>query len=369
MMKGFKKKLLSLVLVAIMVVTMIPMSVFVANGLDYSQSEFTIANLTDWNEIAASSENFSGKTVKLTANIDAGGTQVATLFDTFAGTFDGQGYTISNFKATNALFAEKTTAGAVIQNVGAQGRVDGSVDTGVALLVGSHDGTGSLTVSNVSVAGVVASTGKHAGGVVGLLTLKDGQSATIEKISANVTVSNTKVAPTNEMSGTGGVIGMFEPIGKPELTLRAINLSGSATSKASVGGVVGAIFTAKTVGSLNPYDNDSSWNNGRDNSYVQEITSAELYAGGTVTVANCQSTMTLSTSIATELVGAGGIIGALMAYSVVFAFNPVPWLCGAVLLDGMVMTSRMILRQHTLWQVWTGMLVGIVCGYLGIMTV
>lgn len=67
--------------------------------------------------------------------------------------------------------------------------------------------------------------------------------------------------------------------------------------------------------------------------------------------------------------GAGGIIGALVAYSVVFAFNPVPWLCVAVLLDGMVMTSRMILRQHTLWQVWTGTLVGIVCGYLGIMTV
>ncbi len=79
--------------------------------------------------------------------------------------------------------------------------------------------------------------------------------------------------------------------------------------------------------------------------------------------------LNLRWKVSMHAAGAGGIIGALMAYSVVFSFNPVPWLCGAVLLDGMVMTSRMILRQHTLWQVWMGTLVGIVCGYLGIMTV
>ena len=79
--------------------------------------------------------------------------------------------------------------------------------------------------------------------------------------------------------------------------------------------------------------------------------------------------LNLRWKVSMHAAGAGGIIGALVAYSVIFAFNPVLWLCGAVLLDGMVMTSRMILRQHTLWQVWTGTLVGIVCGYLGIMAV
>lgn len=79
--------------------------------------------------------------------------------------------------------------------------------------------------------------------------------------------------------------------------------------------------------------------------------------------------LNLRWKVSMHAAGAGGIIGALVAYSVVFAFNPVPWLCGVVLLDGMVMTSRMILRQHTLWQVWMGTLVGIVCGYLGIMAV
>ncbi len=79
--------------------------------------------------------------------------------------------------------------------------------------------------------------------------------------------------------------------------------------------------------------------------------------------------LNLRWKISMHSAGAGGIIGVLMAYSVVFSFNPVLWLCGAVLLNGMVMTSRMILRQHTLWQVWIGTFVGVVCGYLGIMAV
>jgi len=67
--------------------------------------------------------------------------------------------------------------------------------------------------------------------------------------------------------------------------------------------------------------------------------------------------------------GSGGIIGALLAYSVIFTFNPVWWLCGAILLSGLVMTSRLILRQHTLWQVLGGTLVGAICGFIGIIMI
>lgn len=76
--------------------------------------------------------------------------------------------------------------------------------------------------------------------------------------------------------------------------------------------------------------------------------------------------LNLRWKVSMHAAGAGGIIGALVAYSNIFSFNPVWWLCGAILLNGMVMTSRMILRQHTLWQVWTGTFVGVVFGYLGI---
>lgn len=64
--------------------------------------------------------------------------------------------------------------------------------------------------------------------------------------------------------------------------------------------------------------------------------------------------------------GAGAIVGALVAYSIVLAFNPLWWLAAAILLDGAVMSSRMVLRQHTLGQVLGGSLVGIICGFVGI---
>lgn len=63
--------------------------------------------------------------------------------------------------------------------------------------------------------------------------------------------------------------------------------------------------------------------------------------------------------------GSGGVIGAIVAYSAIFGFNPIWWLCLTVLVSGCVMTSRMVLRQHTLAQVLGGTLIGIVCGIVG----
>ncbi|MCD7722293.1 MAG: phosphatase PAP2 family protein [Prevotellaceae bacterium] len=65
----------------------------------------------------------------------------------------------------------------------------------------------------------------------------------------------------------------------------------------------------------------------------------------------------------------GTVIGGLVVYSSVFAFNPVWWLSGAILLSGLVNSSRMLLRQHSLWQVLGGTLVGIGCGLLGTLIV
>ena len=63
--------------------------------------------------------------------------------------------------------------------------------------------------------------------------------------------------------------------------------------------------------------------------------------------------------------GSGGVIGGIIAYASIFGFNPVWWLSLAILVSGCVMTSRMILRQHTLGQVLGGTLIGIACGIVG----
>ena len=70
--------------------------------------------------------------------------------------------------------------------------------------------------------------------------------------------------------------------------------------------------------------------------------------------------------ISTHMAGIGGVAGALFVFSEVFRFNPLWWTCLVLVIAGMLGTSRMILRQHTLPQVVGGFLVGVVCAVVGI---
>ena len=63
---------------------------------------------------------------------------------------------------------------------------------------------------------------------------------------------------------------------------------------------------------------------------------------------------------------AGAAVGALVAYSLLLNYNPVWWLCLLLLVAGCVMSSRMVLRQHSLAQVLAGFAYGILCGFIGI---
>lgn len=71
--------------------------------------------------------------------------------------------------------------------------------------------------------------------------------------------------------------------------------------------------------------------------------------------------------ISTHTAAIGGVGGALTAFSLIFSFNPVWWLCIVFMLAGMVGTSRMILRQHTLHEVLLGFLFGVVCSFVSVL--
>lgn len=73
--------------------------------------------------------------------------------------------------------------------------------------------------------------------------------------------------------------------------------------------------------------------------------------------------------ISTHAAASGGVIGALIAFSYIFSFDPTWWLCLAVLLCGMVCTARLILRQHTYAEVGWGVLVGVLSGSVSILLV
>lgn len=68
--------------------------------------------------------------------------------------------------------------------------------------------------------------------------------------------------------------------------------------------------------------------------------------------------------VSTHSAAIGAVGGALFAFAEYLAFNPVWWLCLVFLVGGIVGTSRMILRQHSLGQIvggfWTGFFVAAV---------
>ena len=71
--------------------------------------------------------------------------------------------------------------------------------------------------------------------------------------------------------------------------------------------------------------------------------------------------------ISTHTSAIGGVAGALFVFGELFGFNPVWWLCLVMILAGVMGTSRMILRQHSLAQVVAGFWVGVICSVLGLL--
>lgn len=69
--------------------------------------------------------------------------------------------------------------------------------------------------------------------------------------------------------------------------------------------------------------------------------------------------------ISTHTAAIGGVAGALLVFADVFGFNPTWWLCIVIITAGVLASSRMILRQHSLGQVVGGFFVGLVCAIIG----
>lgn len=62
----------------------------------------------------------------------------------------------------------------------------------------------------------------------------------------------------------------------------------------------------------------------------------------------------------------GAINGALIVLSIYNSFNPMWWLCLSLLISGCVCTSRVILRRHSLSEVYFGFAVGFVASILAL---
>ncbi len=71
--------------------------------------------------------------------------------------------------------------------------------------------------------------------------------------------------------------------------------------------------------------------------------------------------------ISTHTAAVGGVGGALFAFSYYLGFNPTWWLCMVFLVAGILGSSRMILRQHSLGQVVGGFWIGFASAAIAIL--
>jgi len=95
--------------------------------------------------------------------------------------------------------------------------------------------------------------------------------------------------------------------------------------------------------------------------YFSGIITAALMCMGICSLLN------LRWRISIHLAGCGMFVGGLLAYSLLFLFNPVWWLCGFILVSGLQGTARISYHQHTLLEVIVGFVVGMFCGIIGIL--
>ena len=175
----------------------------------------TPEQLAAFAESVNSGTSYSGYTVELTANIDLAGKAWTPIGDCngttyFQGTFDGNGYTISNLVVNNAdtdgnasagFFGWIDAAGATIQNVTFNNaKVSGHHWVGVAVGYASGVVSG-VTVTNSTVIGTHANDnadGDKVGGVVGYT---NDQAKLL-----NNTVRNCTITGNRDVGGiTGGI--------------------------------------------------------------------------------------------------------------------------------------------------------------------
>ena len=196
----------------------------------------------DNNSIAA--VNFSGKTIKLAADIDLNNqvwTPIGTQGNPFKGVFDGGQHSVANLKLENTDDSGSAMIGlfgninsGTVSNLTVSGEVS---EGGIACDGGITGNAASATIVNcISSVKIIDTMGSYIGGIAG-------------NISGNTTIKNCFY--TGEMSGVeltcaGGIVGQIEGSGKVQNSYAVGTLAVPADgSDTFAGGIVGYGGTAQ----------------------------------------------------------------------------------------------------------------------------
>lgn len=232
-----KKRILSLLLVLMMVMTLMPAAAL-ADGVtadttwyDAEKSEFVLmdaADLLGFAQLVNENNWFAGKTVKLGADIDLAGVEWTPIGEVdrapsyvFKGIFDGQGYKIENLTYSDENTYDESGVSMHVSSSGLFGAVSGAVIKNVTLtnvtLSGTHytgaivafcqDDTTPASIENCKVIGGTITVsaengsgewdnGDKVGGIVGYTS----SSSAIK----NCTVENVTIKGYRDIGGIAG---------------------------------------------------------------------------------------------------------------------------------------------------------------------
>jgi len=192
----------------------------------------TAEELAGLAQLVNNNNNFSGKTINLTADIDLGGknwTPIGNNGTRFRGTFDGQSNVISGLSVSGGddtgLFG--MVQGGEIRNVGVIGDVSGG--TYVGGLVGYA--ISGATISNSYSIGDVSGTGDEVGGLVGC--------------ASGTTISNSY--SIGNVSGTGDDVGGLVGLAYGTTTISNSYSIGDVSGSRWVGGLMGWLMMGATI--------------------------------------------------------------------------------------------------------------------------
>ena len=224
--------------------TDVDISWYVGHESDTEFSISTAAQLAGLAKLVNDGNNFSGKTIKLTADIDLNSkewTPIGTQGNPFKGEFDGSQHSVVGLKLVNSIGENGmiglfgSISGGTVSNLTVSGEV--SDDKGYAYDGGIAGNAANATIRNcVSSVKIIDTAGSYIGGIAG-------------NISGNTTIKNCSY--TGEMSGVdytcaGGIVGQIEDSGKVQNSYAVGTLAVPANgSDTFAGGIVGYGGTAQ----------------------------------------------------------------------------------------------------------------------------
>ena len=221
---------------------------FTLPGAGTEASPYLIGNADQWNDFAGFVTNgytFSGKFVKLNADINVSDMAGADDANSFQGTFDGDGKTLTFTKGTSGSpFNENYSApfrhvkNAVIRNLHTAGTITTSAMNGAGLVGESH---GALTIENcrssVAIHASKSGDGTH-GGFVATLSGKDNA------ITIDGCVFDGSFATTAGTNGCGGFIGW--PVYNKPIIRNSLMIPGGVAA-GMLGGTFSRVYYEPTI--------------------------------------------------------------------------------------------------------------------------